>query len=59
MATTLQTRTASPRPRPDWMTLSPEPHAGLCVVCGQEAVAVDPYGLGWCNAHAPLELLCP
>jgi hypothetical protein len=37
------------------MTLSP----GDCVVCGQEAVAFDPHGLGWCSAHAPLELLCP
>jgi hypothetical protein len=57
MATIFQTQTA--KPQPDWMPLSPEPQAGLCVVCGQEAVAVDPLGFGWCNAHAPLELLCP
>jgi hypothetical protein len=62
MATTLQKPTARPRPRRIWVAdplPSLDPLPGLCGVCGQEAVAVDPYGLGWCTAHAPLELLCP
>ena len=61
MATTIPNPTAAPQPRRIWVTvphLSLEPTQGLCVVCGQEAVAFDPYGLGWCTAHAPLELLC-
>jgi hypothetical protein len=62
MATTIQKATATPRLPWVWVTVphpSLEPAQGLCVVCGQEAVAFDPYGLGWCTAHAPLELLCP
>jgi hypothetical protein len=62
MATTIQNETALPRPRRIWVTVpypSREPGPGFCVVCGQEAVAFDPEGLGWCTAHAPRELLCP
>ena len=62
MATTIQNATATPRPRRIWVTVPHpplEPCPELCVVCGQEAVAFDPYGLGWCSVHAPLELLCP
>jgi len=62
MATTIQNPTATSRPRRIWVTVPQpalEPSPGLCVVCGQEAVAFDPYDLGWCSAHAPLELLCP
>lgn len=62
MATTIQNPTTAPRPRRIWVTVPPpalEPSPGFCVRCGQEAVAFDPYGLSWCTAHAPLELLCP
>ena len=49
MATTIQKATATPRPRRIWVSVphpALEPSPGLCVVCGQEAVAFDPYGLG-------------
>lgn len=62
MATTIQKATAASRPRRIWVTVphpALEPSPGFCVVCGQEAVALDALSLGWCNAHAPLELLCP
>ncbi len=35
-----------------------EPSLEDCVDYGQAAVAFDSHCLGWCRAHAPLELLC-
>lgn len=61
MATIFQKPTAKLRPRRIWVEPLPsrETPPNLCGICGQEAVAVDTYGLGWCTGHASLELLCP
>lgn len=72
MATTIQNATTQLPPEPVRLVLrirtclvvtasllpALEPSPEDCVDCGQTAVAFDSHGLGWCNAHAPLELLC-
>lgn len=63
--------TAQPEPRPVRLVFTARtalvvislpplgPGPRTCEVCHQDAVAFDPHGLGWCQAHASLELLCP
>ena len=68
MAAIAQTAHPQPRPLPVLqllqgvvVDLSPDVPEMLqtpdrCLECGQDAVAFEANGSGWCTAHAPLEL---
>ena len=72
MATAIQNATTQRQPEPVLLVMTVrlhlvvtasllpalEPSPEDCVACEAAAVAFDAHGLGWCTAHAPLELLC-